>query len=482
MARKHPRSNFAVSLDEPELTAKKKMHESDRPHKSQTPSRHTGRSTRNSLDAAYHVIPSKLSTPKVTKYARRAHDASTRAATRKAKLAAELTNLADFNKPPVSRSRQQGSRKTLEDGFYSSDNDSEGRHVPQPSRRSVKVASLSDRLRTQGKRIIKRQAKAPSSRKRRDKLLAEVEQLQLWHGWESEEHDDSSDSDSEDEPLPRSHSRRYPPKVLGSQNTPWSELSGELRNIIYEYAMSNEEEKTVNVVHYPYGIPRRSVRGINSTTNFAHSYWGFTQTCRTIRQEFTPWLLGKRRVRTPIATLNDYIDTFHRPNSEGQRIGWIEPICRGAPLPEPGVEVVRDMCETYSTWSGSALPTTGLQGIRVTSRVSKEDGSESDDDEDDEAWREIILKLDVGRPEVRTLTHIQQLENLNRFIFASKLAENKRVSLQASFGGGLAEWVVRRPGTVYMRWKESKVRGKHISRWLDFARDQARGFSETIIY
>ena len=310
---------------------------------------------------------------------------------------------------------------------------------------------------------------------------------------------------------------QYAPKVPGTQNAAWSELPGEIRNKIYEHAMANEEQKTLNVVHYPGGIPRRSVRGMASKTNFAHSYWGFTQTCRQVRDEFTPWLLNKRRVRTPLATLNDYIDMFHRPDETGKRVGWIEPVCRDAPLPGDGVEIlgllqhqngkpnfhlqltptvvrmeldpnefdeltlIRDMDETFWDWSGNILEFAGIHGIHITSIV-KGDKVNGDSDEDsveeDEGSHQILVKLDVERPRANNNTHQRQLHNLNRFIFASQIAHKEGVRVQASFNGGIARWVVRRPGTVDMQWKEHKHRGVNMFRRLTSLRHLSNAYRE----
>lgn len=85
--------------------------------------------------------------------------------------------------------------------------------------------------------------------------------------------------------------------------------------------MEIEEKKALTVVHYPDGIPRRSIRGISTTTNFTHSFWGFTQTCRQVRDEISPWLLSKRKVRTSLTTLNVYAEVFHRPDPlSGKRV------------------------------------------------------------------------------------------------------------------------------------------------------------------
>ncbi|KAF1849022.1 uncharacterized protein K460DRAFT_404273 [Cucurbitaria berberidis CBS 394.84] len=510
-------TDFVVSEDtsEDELTLKPKNQRQPvtHPRTSRTLrscTRRQRRSPSHDEDSDYH---SANKTPGRThKIANR----SSRAPTRKARLDAELANLADYNKSPVLRSR---TRRTCENINKVVDvSDSEGEYTRRACREKPKAPTLSDRLRVQGARITKPRAKIPSPKKRRHKLLAEVKQLQPWHGWSLEEEESSSDSGSEsdDRPFPRSHNRHYPPKVLGSQNTPWTDIPGEIRNKIYEYAMLNEEEKTFNVIHYPNGVPRRSVRGITSMTNFAHSYWGFTQSCQQIRNEFTPWLLNKRRVRTPLATLNHYVETFHRLDQDGKRAGWIEPIFRGAPLPGRGVEVlnllkvkhanpdlhlqltpttvnvildyltpptdehhfdelkiVKDMDETFADWTGNTRQTAGIEGIHITS-IGREDQTEHSDGEDDDVSHEILIKLDIG-----TVHELQpQLQGVNSFIFASRIAQKTGVKLQASFGGGVARWIVRRPGTVDMQWKKGKGRGASMFRRLTLAPQELEGFLE----
>ncbi|KAF2029570.1 hypothetical protein EK21DRAFT_112780 [Setomelanomma holmii] len=258
-------------------------------------------------------------------------DLSQREKRRKARFDAELVNLADYDAPPKPRGAI---------------NETDGEDDSEPPR-SVRARNAAKDVRVT-KVTQKPKSKPPRKRTKEERLLAELVQLTRWPGWASEDEQSSSDianeedSDNEAVPLPCTHTRNYPPKEVSVQNSPWSELPGELRNRIYEYYMANEEEKTLNVVHYPKGVPRRSVRGISASTNFAHSFWGFTQTCRQVREEFAWWLLEKRKVRTPLATLNDYVETFHRPHpTTGKVIGHVEPLCTEAALPGVGVEIVR---------------------------------------------------------------------------------------------------------------------------------------------
>jgi hypothetical protein len=131
----------------------------------------------------------------------------------------------------------------------------------------------------------------------------------------------------------------------------WSELPGEIRELIYLSCLSIEGNQVHNIRHYPQGF-RRSKRNAGSGTNFSQSYWSFTQTNRQIRAEFTPWLRNQRRISTPLATVNSYIDLFNPIDEKtGTRTGWIEPIepaCVGSPLPSEGVEVLDLLKNAYS--------------------------------------------------------------------------------------------------------------------------------------
>jgi hypothetical protein len=64
-------------------------------------------------------------------------------------------------------------------------------------------------------------------------------------------------------------------------------LPDELRKDAYKYCMDNGEEKALEVVQNPGDSPRRSIGGVATTTNFAYSYWAFTQACQQVRQELT---------------------------------------------------------------------------------------------------------------------------------------------------------------------------------------------------
>src|SRR5690242_8995129 len=105
----------------------------------------------------------------------------------------------------------------------------------------------------------------------------------------------------------------------------WYNLPGELRNCVYKWCLLLEEDKIQSVCHFPHGFRQcRSKHNDTAYGNFPSSYWGFTQVSRRIRAEFTPWLLKQRRVKTPLATLNEYVEVFHptQPGTEN-RMGWV---------------------------------------------------------------------------------------------------------------------------------------------------------------
>jgi hypothetical protein len=428
------------------------------------------------------------------------------------RVAAELANLADFNAPPKPRRARSDT-----------DEDVKGRPTRSTRHRHTTIYGQF----TKPRHTQQKPKAAPTKRAPRTESLSEVAKLALWPHWKSDD-EDSMEEGNEAFVQPRRHSRSYPPKLVGVQNLPWSSLPAEMRNTIYEYCMEAEEKRVLNVVHYPDGIPRRSIRGISTTTNFAHSFWGFTQTCKQVRQELTPWLLSKRSVRTRLATLNSYVELFHRSSAvDGKRIGRIEPICTAAPLPRDGVEILglvkhnrgnpefnlqlnppalfpifeelqdgdpdhydgmsifRDINKLYVKGSGLAFDSAGIEGIHVVTLPGKaqddedcgEDGESSGDDDDDDA-HDIIIKLDIK--EGMKGPRDAQLHNINKFLFESQLAQKVGLRLEAKIAGGRAQWkVLSQPGSIFMLWKSKRRAQEGLSLLLDEDENEADGFSET---
>ena len=425
-------------------------------------------------------------------------------------MAAELASLADYNAPPVKRSRRDTVAQLTDDEMPKARSSRNRVRDLRTSGYAAQSANLSEKLRVQGARITKSTTTGAHRRKTsfEEKVRAEADRLGPWLGWVSEEETDD-ESDEEAQYVPRLHSRRYPPKKPGTQNVHWSDLPGEVRNLIYQYAMTDEEKKILNVRHYPEGVPRRSVRGIACPTNFAHSYWGLTQTCRQIRGEFTPWLLAKRRVRTGLETINDYVNIFHRPDKDGEVSGWVEPICCGAPLPQHGVDVlallklretssrfhlqltpttvsealdalniptnpddfdelkiIRDMAKTFRAWShNNVISLIGLDNIHITS-VPKGIKTSTDTNEDGEdVQHEILIKFIMRPGQTENAPDKYRLHCLNKIIFAAELSKKTGVKLKARFDTSVAIWKVRRIGVVDMRWK-TRAGGSKVSRRL----------------
>lgn len=221
--------------------------------------------------------------------------------------------------------------------------------------------------------------------------------------------------------------------------------------------------------------------------------------------------MQRRRVRTPLGTLNDYVDTFHRVGQDGKQAGWIEPFCSGAALSGDGVEVLeilqckqtnpafhlqltpaatlvgldlqplpidpdqfdeldilRDMEETFAIWSGSILHNAGIVGINIVSIV-KDDQNDivnDDDIEDDDDSHDILIKLEVHRPPKQSMTCLSQLYHISQFIFRSQLAQKDGLRFQSSLDSGVARWKVTRPGILDLQWNERRGRGKTTLRCL----------------
>jgi hypothetical protein len=419
------------------------------------------------------------------------------------RLATELANLADHNAPPKPRNAR------CKDVVEDLDEDEDEVVHPSSRRARLQQAVRHGRI-TKAKRTPQKPSMSPKQRTKHDLLRAELALLWPWPHWDSDPADSSTESNDEQDAMPRHHSRNYPPKQIGVQNTLWSEVPAELRNSIYKCCMEIEGMKTLNVVHYPDGIPRHSVRGIPTTTNFARSFWGFTQTCKQVRNELTPWLLTKRRVRTPLTTLNSYVELFHRRNLvDGKRIGRIEPICTGAALPSEGVEVlslvkdihssydfhlqlsprplfpiiddaqagfeaeqhddlaiIRNISSLFTSRKQSIINEAGITALRLSSvpREVQEDADSGDEDGDDqEDSHETLVTLDI-----RSTTEIDRDEKLRvikRFVFASRWASAPGSKIRAKVARGNVTWRVRDDGDFQMRWKP-RQRGVVAVWWL----------------
>jgi hypothetical protein len=418
---------------------------------------------------------------------------------------AEFANFADYNMPPIA-------------GHDESDSDD---YAPRSQRLTRSQSSRAFRT-YQGVRdghVNKRTWKQAH----KSGYTGRFEKESAWlQDQTSASSNSSGASDSEDDGSPRTHSHRYPPKRVGVQNTPLLALPGELRNGIYQCCMVNEAENILNLRQYLSGAPRRSGRGAIASTNFAHSSWGFSQSCRQVRKEFAPWLLAKRSVRTPLATINEYVDTFHRPDPvTGMRIGHIEPIFTGATLPGEGVEILqllkhqqlskpefrlqlipttvsatldllqpvavpghydelsicRDMENLYAIDTGNEMNDIGIKAVHVTSFDMDPDDA-TDDSEDDDSSNQIVIELEIGTPAGGPLTRNEQIDGLNHFVFKSKLSEKKGVELRASFAGGKARWEIEDKNVISMRWQSKKKGRKNLYRRLTTDHYVLNGFEE----
>ncbi|KAH7093488.1 hypothetical protein FB567DRAFT_609987 [Paraphoma chrysanthemicola] len=435
---------------------------------------------------------------------------SSAAENRNANMLAELADLADYNAAPISR-RQNND----DDG----DNDDEEEEASQPpprrkrEQRSVKDSRIK---KTALKPRSKPKARSRKTRTEAEQIAIEAAALVPSPDWVPEAQNSTSDEDSDGGSSdgnirpPRSLSRKYPPKQPGVQNVSWTEISPELRNMIYAYCMTNEEEKILNVVRYPDGVPRRSARGTTASTNFAYSYWGFTQTCKQVRNEFTPWLLEKRHVRTSLATLNKYIETFHRPHPvTGERTGHIELFCTQAPLTNGGVDIANllkleesndklhlqfsptyvspdiwvlrkadpdhynelSIMEAISEYHKSTPQHAFADGLITGIRISSIEQAGPTDEEEDPR-HEILLNLDVQDYSADKKAWKNCVRRLRSWLFKSGLAQRVGVKVKASFAGGTARMAVRRHNVVDLIWRKSIKDPTRIGRRFSYDRRQ----------
>ena len=481
--------------------------------KSQAPRKHMQSRRQEQIDDSAAESDHNDRTPRSSKDAIKPTKIQTRAE-KKAKLSAELANLADYNAPPKPRRHQE----------LESEADSEDEPPVRTSRRQPRRTPATQKHPVKDSRITKskpQSRKKPLKKQSKEEMLAtEVAELEPWYGSQSRRDDSAEDSDDDgDNNDPKSYAAFYPPVQPGVQNEPWSSLPGEIRNSIYEYCRINEEEKKLNVKHYPDGIPRRSRRGDIPRTNFSHSHWGFSQTCQQVRDEFTSWLLQKRRVRTSFTTLNEYVETFHRLNPRGERLGWIEPICTSAILPSDGVEILKlinykkvnpgfhlEMTPTtpstyqellateggfdifdeltlmqviddhFATGHGPSAAILGMEAINIKS-IPIERKQEFADGDDDDA-HEILIEFEMTKPPNYDWAPGRQLKALNKLLFLTKLSSRDRLLVRASFPEHIAEWFVREPGEVMFSWAEARQGGKTLFTRLTDGLDGIGGYRE----
>jgi hypothetical protein len=283
--------------------------------------------------------------------------------------------------------------------------------------------------------------------------------------------------------------------------------------------VSDEEEKVVNVRHYPNVVPVQVIRGVKTTHSFVNSYWSFTQTCKQVREELVPWLLEKPKVRTPLATLNDYVNVFHRPHPvSGKRIDWVEPDSSGPPLSGSGVEILQllrhehnnpefdlrlrhfytDSIMTYIQqreegfsrygdgllmfrmfhvfYEGTSVsphkqlesetfrrPLSDVESaaIHITTRTTipgKED--EASDAEKLSHEIEISLELATSLPGERSRE--EQITLINHMIYQSRLALIPEITVCVSVAGGKVVWLVRPKEIIDLAWTGDPEGGEEL--------------------
>lgn len=129
-------------------------------------------------------------------------------------IVAELANLADYNAPPVKRSRTDIVAQLTDDEMPKARPSRNRVRDLRTSGSTAQSANLSEKLRVQGAHITNSTTTGAHRRKIsfEEKVRAEADRLGGWLGWVSEEEKDD-EIDVEDQYMPRSHSRRYPPRL-----------------------------------------------------------------------------------------------------------------------------------------------------------------------------------------------------------------------------------------------------------------------------
>lgn len=139
-----------------------------------------------------------------------------------------------------------------------------------------------------------------------------------------------------------------PNKRLKKNHATWSVLPGEIRNTIYEHCLAMEAKLSHSITYRSssakLGLEKLNLGSGSASSTSSSPFWSLTQANRQTRAEFKPWLQKTRRVETPLATLNEYIDVF-LPAADEQsttHTAWIKPLpplhC-GIPLPTGGINI-----------------------------------------------------------------------------------------------------------------------------------------------
>lgn len=225
-----------------------------------------------------------------------------------------------------------------------------------------------------------------------------------------------------------------------------------------------------------------------------------------VRKELTPWLRSKRSVRTPLATLNDYVDIFHpRDPVTSKHVDIIEPISNGKPLPGDGVEILELLREKdgSSDFQLTFTPTPlnlgrtssdtvdlilfdelsvfdelnkirnlgeEFSSIRIMSETHPRQHAEeegSDDETGNITSHSILLHCAFTADFQDYLLKDEQIKFMNNLLFKTELSMKPGLRITASIDDSIGRWKVRKTHVLDMSWKEAKKEGDRI-----FAREK----------
>jgi hypothetical protein len=282
-------------------------------------------------------------------------------------------------------------------------------------------------------------------------------------------------------------------KRLKTNHATWSELPGELRNCIYEHCLDLEAKSSHYITHRSSDDNLSPNSGSASNSSSFPSFWSLTQVNRRTRAEFTPWLLNTRRIETPLATLNEYVDVFHHVDEQSDtRTGWVKPIppalC-GVPLPTCGINITKVIkqrpldlscflddlkteraldptcdifCALYheKAWQGKCAQTINIQSISL---VPYQNGVwDGIHDVPCRVYKpsidhDALLKIKCGpsfTPDGQQRKPEQQMECLAHwFFYEAELDLCQDVSVLVSVPGYKTMWTVLEPGHCYATWE-----------------------------
>ena len=257
---------------------------------------------------------------------------------KKSDLSRELADLAPYNAPPKSSSKEDFMELSgLEEEVSRPHiNKTTPKSKPTSSRPAIAKAAKKDKRITDMFRISKKSRYHKTTRPKPTRGFEELTDLVI---------EQKGFCEWQNNLLYREGEYQYHRSVsVSSSQRPKGmnllKLPGELRNRIYHILLENEQEITIKKQSSAEGFRRSARRGADKSR---FQSYALAQTCRQLRFEYLPWLRQTRRVRVGLMEMYEYLDVFHRADDidepDQRAEGHVEPTWDDFAIPE-GIDVL----------------------------------------------------------------------------------------------------------------------------------------------